>query len=64
MRCGVFVAALAVFVLPLHVPVQFQSAVSASYIAGFNNRVAAIAAAAIGGCVLLWVWFRSRGGQP
>lgn len=55
------VAALAVFVLPLHVPVEFQPAVSASYIAGFNNRVAAIAAAAIGGCVLLWAWFRSRG---
>jgi len=58
------VAALAVFVLPLHVPVEFQPAVSASYIAGFNNRVASLAAAAIGGCVLLWAWFRSRGEKP
>ncbi len=54
-------ASLAVFVLPLHVPVEFQPAVSASYIAGFNNRVASLAAAAIGGCVLLWAWFCSRG---
>jgi hypothetical protein len=53
--------ALAVFLLPLHVPVAFQPAVSASYVAGFNNRVASLAAAAIGGCVLLWAWFRSRG---
>jgi hypothetical protein len=52
---------LAVFVLPLHVPVEFQPAVSASYVAGFNNRVAALAAAAIGGCVLLWAWFHLRG---
>jgi len=55
------VAALAVFVLPLHVPVAFQPAISASYVAGFNNRVASLAAAAVGGCVLLWSWFRSRG---
>ncbi|HEY5330173.1 MAG TPA: hypothetical protein VIJ79_09840 [Acidobacteriaceae bacterium] len=58
------VAALAVFVLPLHVPVAFQPAVSASYIAGFNNRAASLAAAAIGGCVLLWAWYRSRGDNP
>ena len=55
------VAACAVFLLPLHVPVEFQPTVSASYIAGFNNRAASLAAAAIGGCVLLWAWFRSRG---
>jgi hypothetical protein len=58
------VAALAVFVLPLHVPVEFQPAVSASYVAGFNNRIASLAAAAIGGCVLLWAWYRSRGNKP
>jgi len=55
------VAALAVFLLPLHVPVEFQPTVSASYIAGFNNRAASLVAAAIGGCVLLWAWSRSRG---
>ncbi|HZL27370.1 MAG TPA: hypothetical protein VFC39_12675 [Acidobacteriaceae bacterium] len=58
------VASLAVFVLPLHVPVEFHPAVSASYIAGFNNRAASLAAAAIGGCVLLWAWYRSRGDSP
>jgi hypothetical protein len=53
------VASLLVFLLPLHVPVEFQPTVSASYIAGFNNRAASIAAAAVGGCVLLWAWYRS-----
>jgi hypothetical protein len=53
------VAGVLVFLLPLHIPVEFQPAVSASYIAGFNNRAASIAAAAIGGCVLLWAWYKS-----
>lgn len=61
--CVCVVAFLLVFLLPLYVPVEFQPTVSASYVAGFNNRVAAIAAAAIGGCVLLWAWSRSRGEQ-
>ena len=58
------IAVLAVFLLPLHVPLEFQPAVSASYVAGFNNRAASLTAAAIGGCVLLWVWYKSRGEKP
>jgi hypothetical protein len=49
-------AALLVFVLPLLIPLAAYPMNSASYSAGFNNKVAALAAAAIGGGVLLAAW--------
>jgi hypothetical protein len=52
------IAAIAVFALPLAVPVSFPPTVSASFVAGFNNRVAILAAALIGSCVLLWSFRR------
>jgi hypothetical protein len=53
------VAALLVFVLPFAVPVPLVHTISASYIAGFNNRVAILAAAGLGALVLLWRWWRA-----
>ncbi len=52
---------LLVFVLPLAIPVPFRPTISASYIAGFNNGVAAVATATIGVAVLLWSWWQHRG---
>lgn len=60
-RAGLVVGGLTaflVFVLPLLVPVPFVQTVSASYVAGFNNRVAILSAAGIGALVLLWSWWR------
>ena len=51
---------LLVFLLPLAIPVPFRPTISASYIAGFNNGVAAVAAAIIGVAVLLWSWWHHR----
>ncbi len=53
------VSALLVFVLPFAVPVPLVHTISASYIAGFNNRVAILSAAGLGALVLLWSWWRS-----
>lgn len=52
--------ALLVFVFPFAVPSPFVPTISASYVAGFNNRAAAVAAALIGISVLFWSWRRSR----
>lgn len=55
------IASLLIFVLPLHVPVPYRPTVSASYIAGFNNRVAIIAAAGLSVLVfLLTLWLQPR----
>ncbi len=57
--CVVLFATISlVFLLPLVVPVPFRAAISASYVAGFDNGVAAIAAASIGAAVLCWSWWR------
>ena len=56
--CGL--AAVLVFVLPFAVPVAFQPAISASYVAGFNNHAAAIAAASVSLAVACWSWRRGR----
>ncbi len=53
-----FLAALAVFALPYAIPVEFHPAISASYVAGFSNRAAAFAAAAISFAVASWSWRR------
>ena len=60
--CGV--TALLVFVLPFAVPVALVHTISASYVAGFNNRVAVLSAAAVGALVLLWSWWRSARAEP
>lgn len=63
MRVGLAVGAvtaLLVFAVPFAVPVTVVQTVSASYVAGFNNRVAILSAAAIGALVLLWSWWRSE----
>ena len=58
------VAALAVFVLPLYVPVRPLQTVSASYIAGFNNSVAILSAAGLSLLVLLSTMWAERRRQP
>ena len=52
--------ALLVFLLPLAIPVPFHPAISASYIAGFNNGAAVVATATIGVAVLFWSWWTHR----
>ncbi len=55
------VASLLIFVLPLHVPVPYRPTVSASYVAGFNNGVAIVAAGSISVFVfLLTLWSQRR----
>ncbi|MDQ2834933.1 MAG: hypothetical protein M3Y50_14575 [Acidobacteriota bacterium] len=46
--------AIGVFVLPLTVRMPYIPVVSASYVAGFNNRVAVLATVVIGVSVVLW----------
>ena len=50
------VAAVLIFSLPLAIPVSYVAAISASYVAGYNNRAAAILTAIIGVSVLLASW--------
>ena len=51
-------AAVLIFALPFAIPVQFHPSISASYMAGFNNRAASIAAAGISLTVAWWSWRR------
>ena len=51
---------VAVFLLPLLVPVPYAATNSASYLVGFNNRVADAAVVSIGVLVFLFAW-RTRG---
>ncbi len=62
LACAVFccVSALLVFVLPFYVPVTFHPVISASYVAGFSNRAAAIAAAAMSVTAALWSMRRQQ----
>ncbi len=46
--------------LPLHVPVPYRPTISASYMAGFNNSVAILLAAAISSTVLVGTLYRRR----
>ena len=59
--CG---AAICIFLLPLFVPVHPTETVSTSYLAGFNNRVAVIAAAAFSVLFLIAAALRSRSSPP
>ena len=58
-------AVLLVFILPLFVPLKPMQAVSASYLAGFNNSVATALAALLSGLAFgLTLWLRRRRGLP
>ncbi len=56
------VAAVLVFVLPLHIPMDRVETISTSYVVGFNNRVAIAGAAGLSVVVLLLTLWLNRAG--